>query len=425
MTNQVAIAVGLAAGLLLGIVTAVTGADWMEAIVAAATPVGTAFINLVRMVVIPLVVTTLFTGVAGLSEPKRVGRMGARTLGFFWATTFIAIAIGMSVTYLALEIAPVRSTIEAAERAPVDLPTTVDFLLSLIPANPFAAAARGELLPLIVFTLLFGAAAGRLPAESRTQLVALADGVSKALIVLVHWVLWTAPVGVFALALPVAAEAGFDVLRSLFIFVLAVTVGLALFLGLVYLGAVQVFGSVDATTFARGAVGAQVIAMSTTSSPATLPAMLEACEERYRVSRVVAGFVVALGASINRAGSALFQGSAIVFLAALYDVTIAPSQIGAAILATFFVSLTVTGVPSSSLVTLAPALEVASVPLAGISILFGIDRIPDMLRTAVNVTGSMAAATIVERTEYGSGRVDRADHQSDEPEPAAARQTHD
>lgn len=404
MKNQLAIAVGLALGLAVGLVAEVSGVSWLLAFTEAVSPVGTAFMNLIRMVVVPLVVVTLFSGVAALSDPKHLGRLGGTTLFFFWITTIIAIVLGIVVMSVALAAAPVSVILPTAEETTRQLPTVIDFLLSLIPANPFAAAADGALLPLIVFTVLFAAAAGTLPARHRDQLVSLSEAISGALIKLVYWVLWTAPLGVFALAAPVAARAGVDVLKNLAVFVIAVIVALAIFTACVYVPVVAVLGRISPKRFLAACIGPQAIAMSTTSTAATLPAALDSATRRLGISPGVAGLVLAIGASLGRGGSALFQGASVVFLAALYGVSFTAPDYGAIILAVFAVSLTVAAVPSASLVTLAPALDVAGVPLAGIAVLFGIDRIPDMFRTAVNETGHLAAATIVEQVaqRYGA-----------------------
>jgi DAACS family dicarboxylate/amino acid:cation (Na+ or H+) symporter len=223
--------------------------------------------------------------------------------------------------------------------------------------------------------------------------------VSHALIVLVHWVLWTAPVGVFALAAPVTAATGFEMLRSLGVFVAAVIVGLAVFFFGVYVPLVKLWGGLPARRFLRANVPVATIAFSTTSSAATLPAMFEAAERDMNVSRPVASLVLPLGASINRSGSALYQGSAIVFLAHLYGTGLELTAVGGAVVATFLVALTIAAVPSASVMTLPPALAATGIPLDGLGVLLGIDRIPDMFRTVVNVGGDMAAAAVVERQE--------------------------
>lgn len=404
MTNQVAIVVGLSAGLVFGLLAAATGSPTLMSLAEGIAPVGQAFVNLVRMVVIPLVASTIFTGVASLGDPRRLGKLGGTTLAFFFGTTLIAIVIGMVTMKTALAIAPVTIQSVPDGQAAQELPGAVDFFLGLIPSNPFEIAASGALLPLIVFMVLFGAAAGSIPEQYRTPLMSLAEAVTVTLVKLVRWILWTAPVGVFALAAPMTAASGWELLKSLGVFVLAVTVGLAIFVAAVYMPAAIFVGRISGRRFIKGCVEPVVIAAGATSSAAALPAMLYAGQTHLGVSRAVAGLVYSLGAAIGRGGSALFQGTAIVFLAALYDVPIPIAVIGPVILATFLVSLTVAGVPSASLVTLAPALDVAGVPFAGVGMLFGIDRIPDMLRTAANVTGHMTTSVVVERLSVADSR---------------------
>ena len=311
MSNHVAIAIGLGAGLLFGVIAALTGSDLLASIAEGVAPIGTAFVNLVRMVVIPLVVTMLFTGVASLADPKKLSRLGAATLGFFWITSFIGIAIGMVVMRTALWIIPVATRLSPPEETARELPTALDFLLSLIPSNPFQAAATGELLPLIMFTVAFSAAAGALPSHQKESLMTVADATTTALIRLVHWILWTAPVGVFALAAPVAARAGLSILQSLAVFVGAVTVGLLIFVTVSLIPLARVLGRVPLRVFLQASVSPLAIGMSTTSSAAALPAMLQAAQTQLGVSRAVAGLVLSLGAAINRSGSALFQGAAV------------------------------------------------------------------------------------------------------------------
>jgi len=397
MTNQVAIVVGLSAGLVFGLLAAVMDSPTMMSLAEGIAPVGQAFVNLVRMVVIPLVASTIFTGVANLGDPRRLGKLGGTTLAFFFGTTLIAIVIGMVTMKTALAIAPVTIQSVPDGQAAQELPGAVDFFLGLIPSNPFEIAASGALLPLIVFMVLFGAAAGSIPEKYRAPLMSLAESVTVTLVKLVRWILWTAPVGVFALAAPMTAASGWELLKSLGVFVLTVTVGLAIFVAAVYLPAAVFIGRISGRRFIKGCVDPVAIAAGATSSVAALPAMLDAGQTHLGVSRAVAGLVYSLGAAIGRAGSALFQGAAIVLLASLYNVPIPIAVILPVILATFLVSLTVPAVPSASLVTLAPALDVAGVPFAGVGMLFGIDRIPDMLRTAANVAGHMTTSVVVER----------------------------
>ena len=394
--SHMGVAIGLIAGLLLGALAAATGSPVLLGVAAGVAPVGTAFMNAIQMVVIPLVVVVIFVGVARLGDPRKLGRLGGWSLGFWWLTTFPAILIGMGLMKLGLSFAPRITMPEVPEQAAPEIPGMIDFLLRLIPANPFAAAAQGALLPLIVFTVLLAAAAGTLAEDQRGRLVRLAEALSDALIRLVHWVLWTAPVGVFALAAPVTARTGWAMLQSLAVFIVTVVLGLFVFKGLVYLPAVRYLGRMKVSRFVTGTLGTYALGFSTTSSVATLPMMIEEADEKLELSPEVANLVIPLGASLNRAGSALFQGASIVFLASLFDVTIPVASLVGVVFATFLVAMTVAPVPSAGVMTLAPALDTAGVPLGGMAILLGVDRIPDMFRSATNMIGHMVAAVIVD-----------------------------
>jgi Na+/H+-dicarboxylate symporter len=348
------------------------------------------------MIVLPLVCAVVFTGVARLGNVRALGRLGAVTLAFFWGTTVIAIGLGMSLMQLALPLAPPPTPVAAPAPDVAPAPGIAAFVVSLVPPNPVSAAVRGDLLPLIVFVAAAGAAAATLRTDARRALLEIADSVSAAMIQLVHWILRLAPVGVFALAAAAIARSGWAMLTSLAVFIAAVLAGLVVCYALVYLPAVRWLGGIPVRRFLLACVGPVGLAMSTTSSAASLPALFESAAD-LGLSRDRAGFVLSLGAAINRAGSALFQGAAIVFLASVYRVTIPPAALGGAFLTTFLLAQTVAGVPSAGVVALAPVLGSLGIPLEGLALLLGVDRIPDMARTATQVTGHLAAATVAER----------------------------
>lgn len=395
MGKNAAIALGLGLGLAFGIVAAASGNHTLLAVATGVAPLGTVFINLIKMVVVPLVAMSLFGGVATLGDLRKLGRNGGLAVLFIWGTTLCAILIGIAVMWLTLPLAGNVTLPTTSPVTPPELPGFMDFVVSLVPSNAVRAAADGALLPLIVFTVLFAAAAGTLPEDRRRPLLDIADASTQALIRLVHWVLWTAPVGVFALAAPVAAQTGWELLRSLGVFVAAVIGGLIVFVLVVYLPAIRIWSRVSVRDFLRANAVTAPIAFSTTSSAATLPAMFEACEDVLKVPRGVTSLVLPLGVSIGRSGSALFQGAALVFLAHLYAVPIAPAALVGAVVATFLVALTVAAVPSASVMTLPPAFGALGIPMDGLAVLLGVDRIPDMFRTVVNVMGDLGAAAVV------------------------------
>jgi Na+/H+-dicarboxylate symporter len=392
-----AIAAGLILGLLVGLGAAATGNEWLLAIAKGSAPFGTVFMNAIRMVVIPLIVTVIFTSIARLGDPRKLGRIGGLTLAYYWVTLIPAIAIGMATMKVGLQFAGEIKIPQAEATTVPELQSIVDFLISLVPANPFAAASAGAILPLIVFTALLAAASGTLSSERRERMINAADDVSEALIKLVWWILYTAPIGVFGLAAPVTAQLGWDLVQSLAIFIICVFIGLVIFLLLVTLPLVWFVGGISPGKYLRATIGGVSVAASTTSTAAAIPVTLEETTNNLKVTETIADLLVPLGASMHRPGSALFQGAAIVFLAYLFDVPIPLAAIGAAMLATFLVSLTVAPVPSSGVVTMAPALDAVGIPVAGLAIVLGIDRIPDMMRSAVNILGQVSAAVLVDR----------------------------
>lgn len=398
---HIAIAAGLVLGLIVGLGAAATGNEWLMMIAKGFAPFGTIFMNAIRMVVLPLIVTIIFTSIARLGDPRKLGRIGGMTIAYYWITLIPAIAIGMATMKVGLQFASEIEMPQAAATTIPPLQSIVDFLVSLVPANPFAAASEGTILPLIVFTALVAAATGTLADERRERLISIADDLSEALIKLVWWILYTAPIGVFGLVAPVTAELGWNIIQSLGIFIICVFIGLIIFLALVTLPLVWFIGRISPNRYLRGTIGAVSVAASTTSTAAAIPVTLDETINKLKVAPTVADLLVPLGASMHRPGSALFQGTAIVFLAYLYDVPIPLAAVGAAMLATFLVSLTVAPVPSSGVITMAPALDAIGVPVAGLAIILGIDRIPDMMRSAVNVLGQISAAVLVGRWTEG------------------------
>lgn len=394
---HLAIAIGLVLGLAVGLLAAATGNEWLMAIAQGSAPLGTVFINAIRMVVIPLIVTIIFTSVASLGDPRKLGRIGGLTLAFYWVTLIPAIIIGMAIMKLGLQFSPdiAMPMADSAEIPP--LTGIVDFLVSLVPSNPFAAASSGKILPLIVFTALVAAATGTLEKERQQRLIVFAEDASQALMKLVWWILYTAPIGVFGLAAPVTAQLGWDLIISLGVFIACVFAGLLVLMIVLFFPLWYFIGKITPRRFLVDTFGALSIAFSSTSTAAAIPVSLEESTKNLKVSDHIADILIPLGASMYRPGSALFQGAAIVFLAHLYQVPIPAAAIGAAIFATFLVSLTVAPVPSSGVVTLAPALDAIGVPVAGLAILLGIDRIPDMMRSAVNLWGQIGAAVLVDR----------------------------
>ena len=401
--------IGLIAGLLLGLLAATLAEHQQPALasaLAAIQPVGDIFKNLLSMVAIPLVATALFGGLAKLAELRMLGRLVVRTLTYFWSTSVLAIALGFAVGSVMLPqaaVSPEKQAVlqatatdpTAIEKAAHTIPTGLQFIVQLVPANPFKAAADGNLLPVIVFVTIFAIATATLPLERRAPLIHMADAATDALIRIVHWVLLVAPIGIFALVAPTAARYGWDIVRAMLWFIAAVIVGVVLFHALVYLPSVALIARVPPRRFLRAAYPSMFMGFSATTSMAALPYMIDAADKDLQIPRPVSGFVLPLGASINRAGSALFQAIAVLFVARLYGIPFGFAQMLQAGVAVFLASLTVAAVPSGGVISLFPAFQATGLPVAGLSILLGLDRISDMFRTMTNVTGHLASAVVV------------------------------
>jgi len=283
----------------------------------------------------------------------------------------------------------------AAER----MPSGVQFIVQLVPSNPFKAAADGNLLPIIVFVTIFGIAAASLPVEKRAPLTNIADAATEAFIRIIHWVMVFAPIGIFALVAPIVTQYGGKLLIAVFWFIAAVIIGVFLFIAVVYLPSVMLIARLSPGRFLRAAFPSMLMGFSATSSMAALPAMIDAADNALQIPRPISGFVLPLGASINRGGSAVFQAIAVVFIARLYGIPFGVAEMFAAGAAVFLASLTVASVPSGGVISLFPAFQSTGLPIAGLSILLGLDRLPDMFRTMTNVTGHLTSAVVVAARE--------------------------
>lgn len=396
MLNKL-IALGLVLGLIVGLVASATNNAALLWIANASAPFGTLFVNAIKMVVIPLVVSIIFASVARMGDLRALGALGGKAGAYMVATLVPAVAIGMGVSALSLRFLP-EVDLPASDAVTVPaLQSLSAFFTQLIPSNIFAAASAGRILPLVVFAALLATAVATLDTDRRNRMVQAAEDIGAALIKLVWWILWLAPIGVFGLIAPATAAMGWGLVQSLGVFILAVGVGLIIFVVVIYLPTLMFFKR-PAFASLRGLGGAIGIAISTTSTATAIPVTLEETTRNWGVSKVTAELLVPVGASLYRPGSALFQGAAIIFLAHLYGVPIGLGAAVAVLFATLLVSLTVAPVPSSGVITMAPALDAIGVPVAGLALLLGVDRLPDMMRSGVNVLGQ-ATATVVADTK--------------------------
>lgn len=407
LTTRVLIA--LVAGLALGLLVAssgnpvlLTAARWIE-------PIGTLFINAIRMTVIPLVVGSLVAGIASTANPASLGKIGIRAFALFLITLFAAAIFAALVAPPVLGRFVIDPEAQAALQASASgvaattaesvrrIPGFGQWLIDLVPSNPVRAAADGAMLPLIVFTLAFGLAVAGLKGETRSAVVRVFEAMRDAAMTLVRWILWTAPIGVFALAFALVVRLGVSAIGALAGYI-ALASAMTMFFGIVVLYPMAAWlGRVRIMDFARAALRAQAVAISSRSSLAALPAMIESARDHLRLPDEITSFFLPLAASVYRIGTAIGQTVGVIFIAQLYGVTLGPAQLASVVLTVVATSFSVPGIPGGSIIIMAPVLMDAGLPVEGIGILLGADTIPDMFRTTANVTGHLAAATVVAR----------------------------
>jgi Na+/H+-dicarboxylate symporter len=397
--------------ILLGLVLGAVAGVIIGPPIAVIKPIGDAFIKLITMIVVPLVFASILLGVASLGDLAKLGRIGIKTISYYLATTSIAITIGLLLANIVKPGSRLDPTIKdrlltdfsgAAEvniERLGDKPGVIDTLLDIIPTNPVESLAQANMLQVIFFALILGVVLTQLDKEHTTPIVALAEGINEAMIKLVHLVMRIAPYGVFALIAAIVGQYGIGILETLFVYSAVVVVGLIIHAGVVYPTAVRFLSGMNPVHFFKGIAPAQLVAFSTSSSNVTLPVTMECAEENLGVGDEVSAFVLPLGATINMDGTALYQGAATIFIGQVYGLELSITQQLLVVLTATLASIGAAGVPGVGMITLALVLRTVGIPLEGIALILGVDRILDMCRTAVNVTGDSSCAVIVAASE--------------------------
>ncbi|GAA0333240.1 dicarboxylate/amino acid:cation symporter [Oceanobacillus oncorhynchi subsp. oncorhynchi] len=362
-------------------------------------PVGQIFINLIMMLVVPLVFVSIVLGTAGLGEPAKLGRIGVFTITFFLTTTAIAISIGLALAYL---VKPGRTgifeTSNLGDFTPSEAPPILETLVNIIPANPIAAMSAGEMLQIIAFAVFIGVALAYLN-EKTKGIFNLFEQANDILGWLVMLVMRFAPYGAFALIASAIGGAGLDAVGSMLSYMLTVIAGLLLHALLIYSLAIWFLGRRNPITFYKGFFPAMTVAFSTASSNATLPVSLKAAQENLGVKKEISSFVQPLGATINMDGTAIMQAVATVFISQVYDLPLTMVDLLMVVLVATLASVGTAGVPGVGLIMLAMVLNQVGLPVEGIALIIGIDRILDMLRTSLNISGDAACAYILSERE--------------------------
>jgi dicarboxylate/amino acid:cation (Na+ or H+) symporter, DAACS family len=413
MTKRLSIRmlIGLVAGLVLGVAANLTlrDAPALNGFVGYVTePAGKIFLRLLFMLVIPLIVSALALGVAGLGDIRRLGRIGLKTFAYTVVVSSIAVLLGVGLVNLLQPgrgISPdLRARLELqSSAAPPAAPSTsgspIDFLVNLVPRNPIEAMANGDMLAVMVFSLFLGIGLALTRTEPARRFEAALEGLYEVVMKLLDLVIRVAPIGVFCLIFTLTARLGYDVLFQLGAYVGVVLLALAIQQFVVYSISVSWLGGMSPMRFFGGIRPAMLTAFSTASSNATLPTALLVAEENLKLPRHVSRFVLTLGATANQNGTALFEGVTVLFLAQFYGIELALAQQFTVVFICILGGIGTAGVPAGSIPVVIMILGLVGVPAEGIGMILGVDRFLDMCRTTLNVTGDLAAAVVVAKGE--------------------------
>lgn len=372
--------------------------------------IGELFIRLITMIVVPLVVSSLIVGVSSLGDSRQLGRMGGKVLGYFIFMMVVSAALGGALAWFLepgrqvheglIQQADVTSVLQQLQHTPQDLRT---LFFNMIPHNPVGSLAQADLVPVILFTLLFGAAVASI-GDAGKPIIHFFEGLFAATMKLTDWVMIFAVPGVFSLAFVTVARSGLDIFRDLWVFVGAILVGLLFQAFVLFPILLQVLAKINFLNLYRAISEAIMVAFGTASSSATLPITIACMERRAGVSNRIASFVLPTGATLNKTATTMFEVLAVIFLLQLYHVPIDPIRLGMIILFSIVASIGAAGIPSAGLITMAIVLgSIGEFNMehfaAGMALLWSIDRVLDMCRTVVNVMSSCTVATLVASSE--------------------------
>jgi len=387
------ILIGLIAGVIAGLILG-PKAEYIK-------PIGSLFINAIKMLIVPLIFSSLIVGVTGMKDTKKMGRIGLKTVLFYLGSTAVAISIGLAIGHIFEPGAGVQLVATEAMSAKTP-PAFIDTLIGMVPRNPVAALASGNILQIIVFAVLMGISIN-LIGEKGKPVADFFESMAEVMYKLTALVMELAPFGVFALIAWVTGKFGMSLLLPLIKVILAVYLGCIVHALFTIGGAITFLGKLKPARFFKGIIDAQMVAFTTTSSSGTLPVTIDCARKKLGVSKSISSFVLPLGATINMDGTALYQGVCALFVAQAYGIDLTMGHYITIVLTATLASIGTAGVPGAGLIMLSLVLSSVGLPLEGIAIIAGIDRILDMARTSVNVTGDAMVAVLIAK---GEGELD-------------------
>jgi dicarboxylate/amino acid:cation (Na+ or H+) symporter, DAACS family len=409
------ILLGLLVGLALGVTVNLTlgtsnaNVEWINTFIA--VPLGQVFLRMLFMVVMPLVFASIALGVAGVGDLRKAGRIGGKAIGYFFVTTAVACTLGLVIVNVMRpwnRVAPDTRTAlmqrfagDAATRVATSQQNKfgVDTFVNIVPKNPIDAAAKTDMLGVIFFGLVFGAAITVIPAAKGKVMMDFLEGLNAVVTAMIHFAMLLAPYGVAALIFTVSSRFGFDLMVAVAAFVATVLIALLAHVFITLTAIIRVLIGMSPLVFFSRVRAALITAFSTSSSSATLPTAMDVAEEQLGVPQRIAGFVLPLGSTMCMNGTAIFEGITVIFLAEIFGVDLSLGQMAAVMLMCVITAIGAAGVPGGSIPLLVGVLVMFGVPGEGIAIVLGVDRILDMSRTTVNVCGDLTAATWVAKSE--------------------------
>ena len=395
MNLSIKIFIGLVLSVVVGLIAGEEALPFINLWIA---PIGTIFINLIKMMIVPVVFTSLVVGMTSLGDTTKLGRIGLKTVALYLVTTAIAICIGLGMAAIAhpgvgLSI-PADASVDAKEA-----PTIMQVFVSMVPTNPVDVMAKAQILPLIVFAIFIGIGILKVGGEKADILIKFFDAAAEVCYKIIGLVMEFAPIGVFVLLLPVVAKNGPAVLLPLLSVIVCMAIASVIHAVVVYSSLARLWGGHSPLEFFRGISEAMMIAFTTCSSAATLPVNMKNCQENLKVSREVSSFVLPLGCTINMDGTAIYMGICSLFVANVFGVDLTGGQIMMIILTGTLASIGTAGVPGAGVIMLAMVLQSTGLPLEGIALVAGIDRVLDMFRTTLNITGDAAVTIVMDQEE--------------------------
>lgn len=381
-------------GMLLGILTGIGFGEQATVL----KPIGTLFVNTIKMLIVPLVFCSLIVGVTSMQDTAKMGRIGFKSFAFYLGTTSIAITVGLAVGHFLKPGKGLDMVAEPSDQVVKAAPSVMETLINIVPTNPIAALASGQILQVIVFAVALGVALVLIGDHGKPA-IKVFESLAEAMYKLTDLVMKLAPYGVFGLMAWVAGEYGIGMLMPLIKVIVAVYIGCFLHIVGFYSIVLTVFAKLNPIQFFKGISNAIAVAFTTSSSAGTLPASMKCANEYLGVNKKISSFVLPLGTTINMDGTALYQGVTALFVAQAFGIDLSWVDYITIILTATLASIGTAGVPGAGLVMLTLVLTTVGLPLEGVALIAGIDRVLDMARTVVNVSGDLVATTVIAKSE--------------------------